>query len=80
MRLLPLKEKETGKKMEQTETKDEEDNIVNSQFLQRPQKRSRGNQFILQGLIKAKINKQRLRSKECGREREKVDNVYNSKP
>ena len=37
-------------------------------FLQRPQNRSRGNQLILQALIQNKIDRQRVRSRESGRQ------------
>src|SRR6218665_1624744 len=42
--------------------------IVNSIFLQRPQKRSRGNQFTYRPLSKTKIDRQLVRSSESGRQ------------
>src|SRR6218665_934510 len=43
--------------------------IVNSRFLERPQKRSRRNQLIHRPLIKNKIDRQWLRSRESGRQK-----------
>ena len=42
--------------------------IVISRFLQRPQKRSRGNQFIHRRLSKTKIDRQRVKFRESSRQ------------